>query len=88
MVSQCNPSDGIDDREYLLRALRIHVDEEGSSIFMLDMLDLLLDAVQAIRAPIQSNEDDEQVLAEATAVALADVATLIHSIAEVRLSNR
>jgi hypothetical protein len=68
------------------RRLEAGVNAEGSWFYMNDLLELLLDAVQAVRAHAVADEDDCSV-DRATAEALANVAIQIHRIADGSLSR-
>jgi hypothetical protein len=67
------------------RRLEAEVNAEGSLFYMNDLLELLLDAVQAVRAH-EAAEDDCSA-DRATAEALANVAITIHRIADGSLSR-
>jgi hypothetical protein len=70
----------------LTRGLEAGVNAEGSLFYMNDLLELLLDAVQAVRAHEAADENDFSV-DRATAEALTNVAIQIHRIANGSLSR-
>jgi len=76
----------INEHAYLCERLEARVNAEGSWFYMNDLLDLLLDAMQAVRSA-EKAEDDDFSVDPATAKALADVAVLIHCIANGSVSR-
>lgn len=91
MASHCEPDIKEDHYATLVCKLRSGINSEDSEEDMYDLVDLLLDCLQAVRkSDVAVDEDgyDTQSL-QAMAVSMAKVVTVIHRIAgvSVRLSN-